>query len=541
MKIDYYYRNIFVPANVAVSAIRRAGIPVDLARLRSTASAWETKLKDLQTYVEGEAAKRGMVIKYSPAHSIDPKILGRFLFGANGIGLEAKGKTATGQPSTDDDSLQWYASLKVPRDDDHPVVRAVLKIRSYAKGLGTYAKAFEQTRRADGACHPHFKWNLRTPRLAAENPPVHQIPERADREVADAIKAWFVPRHTPPPTSEEWDPRKHGSCFRWDIAGAEAAWRAAALTYLECSKPDPVAWEYIRLGKDIHSKTASLVYNVPEGTYKKGSYERDQVAKNTFFAKQYGAGWSTVKSTLWAKGRILLEDQLAKDISSNFDKGYTGLVELYEIDKDKLGKTGYCYDGYGRRRWVGLPEGVRYVGMRDGKTWWEVGGATISSGDHLERKDYRRRSIWGQLEHNFHVQANTPTQGMNATDNLWMLALCYLGEYVELAVPPMWESKGIDFPEAKAWRLHEGSGPGGKPFLAWHNNTVHDSGWGDCAPGYLEAVAKLVYRRCRALPMDWRLKADVPYRVELSVGPNIAALKGYNSVAKQFGLEPLPD
>src|SRR5205823_3136433 len=96
------------------------------------------------------------------------------------------------------------------------------------------------------------------------------------------------------------------------------------------------------------------------------------------------------------------------------------------------------------------------------------------------------------------------------------------------------------YPEARGWRLHEGPGPGGKPFRAWHFNTVHDSGWGDCAPGYLEPFAKVITRRCTALPFDWRLKADVPYRVSISVGPDMGHLRDYNDAAKEFGLEALP-
>ena len=88
--------------------------------------------------------------------------------------------------------------------------------------------------------------------------------------------------------------------------------------------------------------------------------------------------------------------------------------------------------------------------------------------------------------------------------------------------------------------MNGGPGPGGKPLRAWHSNTVHDSGWGDCAPGYLEPLAKLVMRRCTAVPFDWRLEADVPYRVELSAGPNMGILFDYDKVAKQFGLDLIP-
>lgn len=554
MNIETYYHDILMPANVAVSAIRRAGLPIDIKRVNLQRDEWLKEIKSLETFVEGESAKSGVPLKYSEKHNVSPAHLAEYLYSASGLSLPIYGYTENDAPSTDDSALSNFASISVPwpTDDDYPnnIVKAILQIRSLAKGSGTYLTAFERTRRADGCSHPKFNWALRTSRLSAEDPPVHQIPERADKRVADAIKACIVPRCDSAPLVEiveqgkpkmwgrpDWDPRKHGSCFRWDIVGAEAAIRAAMLVHRFTSRNSLIAWDYLRLGKDIHSKTASLIYQVPEGTYKKGSYERDAVGKTTFFAKQFGAKWRAVQSQFWKKARVRLKDEKAQEIVKNFDLGYPELGELYLIDQDLLGRLGYAEDGYGRRRTIPLPTQVFY----EGNGVWSVKGykwKPADDPDFLEGPRELKYKVM-ELEHCFHVMANTPTQSMNATDNLWMLALCYHGEYLDLAVPPMWEADGIPYPEAKEWALHEGPGPGGKPMLAWHMNTVHDSGWGDCAPGYLEATAKLIWRRCRALPFDWRLQADVPYRVDFSVGPDMATLMPYNKIAKQFGLEPL--
>lgn len=504
MKIGDYYRNVLMPANSAVSAIRRVGLPVDLARIRALRGEWLAEVADLEAFVEGEAAKAGAALKYSDKHVASREDLAAFLYG--GLGLECLGETETGLQSTDDAALMTYASLKVPRETDHPVVRAVLQIRSLSGAVTRYLDSFERTRRSDGCCHPRFNWALRTARLSAEDPPVHQIPERADLRVADAVKSCIVPRVAPAPDPAEWDPRKHGSCIRWDIKGAEAAIRAAMLTHRFCSRPDPVAWEYLRMGKDIHSKTASLIYGVPEGTFGKGTHERDSVGKPTFFAKQFGATWGTVQRTVWETARVWLKTEEAMRVSDNFDAGYSGLTELYEIDKRLLAERGYCEDAYGRRRHIPVP---------------------------ADPSKY-------ELAHAQHVMANTPTQSTNATDNVWMIALCYHGEYVSLRVPPMWEHLGVPFPEAAGWRLHGGPGPDG-PLLAWHMNTVHDSGWADSAPGrHLESAAKVIWRRCHAVPLDWRIEADVPYRIDLMCGPDMSRLRPYNDVAREFGLEPMP-
>ena len=523
MKIDQYFKNVLMPGNVAVAALQRAGLPVSVERMVAVRERYLARLKVLESYVIGEASRCGTVLAYSERHSVDPKVLARFLYSGRrrgGYGLEVKAKTEKGGDSTSDEGLSWYASLAVPRPDDDQLVAAVLKIRSLSGAVTKHLDKWLECRRADGCIHPKFNWALRTARLSAEDPPVHQIPERADREVADDIKSCIVPREGPARFPEEWDPRVHGSVFRWDTSGAEAAIRAAMLTHRFCSRPDPIAWEYLRLGKDIHSKTASLLYGVPEGTYRKGSYERDAVGKTSFFLKIFGGTWRALQGNIWKGARVWVSDDEAKRLNGVFDAGYTGLVELYERDKRSLGELGYCEDAYGRRRSVPVHPSASF----DGRQW------VYDDSDAVVRR---------AMNYAFHVAANTPTQSTNASDNIFMLSLLYHGEYVDLRVPPMWEDGGVPYPEAAGWQLHGGAGPGGKPFRAWHTNTVHDSGWGDCAPGYAEPLAKLVMRRCTSVPLDWRLEADVPYRVDLQVGPDMGRLQDYNAVAKRFGLEPV--
>lgn len=530
MKVDSYVKNVLVPGNAAVSRLRMNGLPVSLERLHASVKRWNAEADELEKLIKDFGIKHGMVLTFSKARSLPKKQLLDVLYG-KGLGLPIEMRTPTGEPSTDGEALMEYASLMNPRPTDDPVVRAILKLRSISKAISTNAGGFEKTRRSDGCCHPQFSWALRTARLSAENPNTQNIPEKADREVADEVKSWLVPRIKPAPTPEEWDPRIHGSCMRWDIAGAEAAIRAACLTALFCSEPDPIAWEFIRLGKDIHSKTASLIFGKPDGFYKKGDLEREAVGKNTTFAKLYGATWKTVQATIWDKARHWLEDEEAKGVSDRWEQGYPMVMELYELDKDHLGRLGYCEDGYGRRRWIPIPAGATYRGLIDGKAKWDIKAK--------DQNEYQ--SINGKLNHAFHVAANTPTQGMSATDALFMLALTTLGEYIDLELPPMWKDLGLDFPEASTWRLNGGPGPDG-PIKTWYSNTVHDSGWLDCAPGrHIESAAKVIWRRCHALPMDWRIKTDTPYRVELKVGPDHSHLKPYNLMAKKFGFEELPE
>lgn len=520
MLLRDYYASVLLPSNVAVSAMRRNGLPIDAVRLCECVRRWEDQIFEMEREVEDVAASKGTPVKYSDKHALDPKVLANFLY--RGLGLTPTKETKTGW-STDADALDEYASVTRPRPGDDPTVYKVLKIRSFAGAIAK-ARAYLETRRADGCCHPKFNWALRTSRLSAEDPPVHQIPEHSDPDVADAIKSFMVPRVAPAPRPEDWDPRRHGSVARFDIDGAEAAIRAGMLTKLFCSRPDP-AWEYIRLGKDIHAQTAAMIYGGDVSEYEKGGpkdFERSVVAKHAFFAFQFGGEWTTFQGMIKEQGRLVISDDECQKIHDKFFEGHYGLAELYERDKASVGQLGYCEDGYGRRRWCGLPDGAQFLGWAGGKTKWSI-----------------PRGLGAAVARAWHVAANSPTQSMNATDCLWMLALHSLGEYVELRFPPMWESRVLEHREASGWALNGGPGPGGKPFQAWTCNTVHDSVWYDCGPGYLEPLVKLVWRRCRALPFDWRVASDVPYRVSITVGPDFGHLKKYKDAAKQFGLEPL--
>src|SRR5262249_51326872 len=144
-------------------------------------------------------------------HGVDPRKIGKFLF--EGLGLRPElpnGElvlTDRDNWSTEAEALLNYASVKVPRPDDHPIVYAVLKIRSLAKGIGTFLDSLVETPRSAGASHPKFTFALTPARMSAQDPPVHQLPEKADKEVAKAIKACMVPRINPVKDPKDWDPR----------------------------------------------------------------------------------------------------------------------------------------------------------------------------------------------------------------------------------------------------------------------------------------------------------------------------------------------
>jgi hypothetical protein len=343
------------------------------------------------------------------------------------------------------------------------------------------------------------------------------------------VKSCLVPREKPwLGPSEEWDPKKHGWCAKVDVKGAEAVIRAGCIAKCRVSTP------YLREGRDIHSKSAAILLRVPDGTYTKGMFQRDQVGKNSYFLLIFGGSAGALRQTLWEKARIWHTFEEAKELFENFYVGYPDLAAQYERDTWRLLHVGHIEDGYGRRWRMPPPEGVYPLPGR------AVNGGPSGFGHpgyQTNEQQKRLNSIMGGLQHRY---ANRRTQCDQATTTLWGLALVYHGEYVELRVPDCWSAHGVLFPEAREWQFNGGRGPGGKPFRAWLNNTVHDSLWADGAPGTLEPAMKVLHRRLQAIPAWFLLEANLPWRIEAEVGPDFGHLTEYNKVANQFGLEPMP-
>lgn len=320
MKIHDYFNQVLMPANTAISSMRIAGMPIDLKRAERQMDAWEDELKKIEKFVAKKGAAVG--IQYSSAHSCQEQPLLDLLYlSSKGLRLEVmkRGKPRKGwpdgRPSADDEALMKYAAIgAIHRKDDDPVVYAILKIRSIAKARNTHLGGLIKWRRSDGCVHPKFKWILpNTTRLSAEDPPVHQLPERSDPTIAKLVKSVIVPRVKPwLGDPDDWDPRKHGWTAKADVTGAEAVIRAGVIARCRTSVP------YLRTGGDIHSKTASILYKVAEGTYKKGSQERDTVGKQSYFLLIFGGSWRALQRTLWKEARMMIADKEAKRLHASF-------------------------------------------------------------------------------------------------------------------------------------------------------------------------------------------------------------------------------
>ncbi|MCL1861620.1 MAG: DNA polymerase I [Proteobacteria bacterium] len=169
------YRDIELPTLSVLLAMERTGVLIDPFLLAQQSNELARRLLDLEREAHalaGEAFNLG-----------SPKQLGEILFGR--LGLPVRKKTATGQPSTDEDVLSELA-------EDYPLPKLLLEYRSLSKLKGTYTdKLPRMVNPATGRVHTSFSQATAiTGRLASSDPNLQNIPVRTAE--GRRIRAAFI-------------------------------------------------------------------------------------------------------------------------------------------------------------------------------------------------------------------------------------------------------------------------------------------------------------------------------------------------------------
>ncbi|MDR2881369.1 MAG: DNA polymerase I, partial [Azoarcus sp.] len=169
------YRDIELPTLSVLLAMERTGVLIDPFLLAQQSNELGRRLLDLEREAHalaGEGFNLG-----------SPKQLGEILFGR--LGLPVRKKTATGQPSTDEDVLSELA-------EDYPLPKLLLEHRSLSKLKGTYTdKLPRMVNPATGRVHTNFSQATAiTGRLASSDPNLQNIPVRTAE--GRRIRAAFI-------------------------------------------------------------------------------------------------------------------------------------------------------------------------------------------------------------------------------------------------------------------------------------------------------------------------------------------------------------
>ena len=236
------------------------------------------------------------------------------------LGLPRTKRTKTGHYSTDANSLESLKGM-------HPVVDGILEYRQVAKLKSTYVDALpEMVNPRTGRVHTSYnQTGSATGRISSSDPNLQNIPIRT--ELGRQVRRAFVADGAP-----DWQ------LFSADYSQIE-------LRVLAHLSQDPGLLEAFRRGEDIHSATASLMFEVPINDV---DSEMRRVAKVLNFGVIYGLsphGISQQTGFSREQGKEFIDTYFAK---------YPGISEYLEKVKARARADQYVETVMGRRRY--LPE-----------------------------------------------------------------------------------------------------------------------------------------------------------------------------------------
>ena len=287
--------------------MQRHGIKMDAGALHEMS-------RDLQETM----SKVEVDLYESIGHTVNinsPQQLSDLLF--NELGLPRTKRTKTGY-STDANSLEGLKGL-------HPVVDNILEYRQISKLKSTYVDALpEMINSVTGRIHTSYnQTGSATGRMSSSDPNLQNIPIRTD--LGRQVRRAFVADNAP-----EW------LLFSADYSQIE-------LRVLAHLSQDAGLLDAFRRGEDIHSATASLMFEVPINEV---DSDQRRIAKVLNFGVIYGLSPHGI-----AQQTGFSREEGAKFIESYFAK-YPGISEYIENVKVKTRETQYVETVMGRRRYV---------------------------------------------------------------------------------------------------------------------------------------------------------------------------------------------
>jgi DNA polymerase I len=313
------YQRIEMPTAAVLQTVERHGVCIDASLLATQSQQLGQRLIALE--------QEAYALAGQPFNMGSPKQVGEILFGK--LGLPTLKKTAKGSASTDEDVLIKLAQ-------DYPLPDVLLAHRSLSKLKNTYTDKLPQmVNAATGRVHTNYAQAVAvTGRLSSNEPNLQNIPIRTPegRRVREAFVA--------PPG--------------YVILSAD--YSQIELRIMAHLSNDASLLNAFAQGLDVHSATASEVFNVPL---------QDVTSEQRRYAKVINFGLIYGMSAFGLAGNLKIERSAASSYIDRYFARYPGVKRYMDDTRDQAKSQGYVETVFGRRLWlpeINSPSGPRRAG-----------------------------------------------------------------------------------------------------------------------------------------------------------------------------------
>ena len=295
-----------MPVREVLFRMERNGVLLDAALLGAQSSELAAKVMALE--------QQAFELAGQPFNLGSPKQLGEILF--QKMKLPVVRKTATGQPSTDEDVLTELAA-------DYPLPKVLLEHRALSKLKSTYTDKLPQmVNRATGRVHTTFSQATAvTGRLASSDPNLQNIPVRTaeGRRIREAFIA----------------PAGH--------VIVSADYSQIELRIMAHLSGDAALVKAFHEGADIHRATAAEIFGVPVAEV---TADQRRYIKAVNFGLIYGMGAFGLAQQLG------IERGAAQQFIDKYFQRYPGVAEYMQRTREFAREQGYVETVFGRRLWL---------------------------------------------------------------------------------------------------------------------------------------------------------------------------------------------
>ena len=300
------YEDIEIPLVPVLAGMEQRGVLIDVNELRKQSQQLGKRMHELQKEAWQSAGRE---------FNLDsPKQLQAILF--DELGLAAKLKTPTGQPSTNEEALEAIA-------DDHALPRLILEYRGLAKLRSTYTeKLAEIVNPRTGRVHTSYHQGaVATGRISSNDPNLQNIPVRTE-EGRRIRQAFIAPEG-------------------WLVMAAD--YSQIELRIMAHLSGDEGLVRAFQEGGDIHRATAAEVFGLePEAV----TSNQRRAAKAINFGLMYGM------SAFGLARQLGVDRGEASDYMARYFSRYPGVHAFMEATRERAHRDGYVETLFGRRLYL---------------------------------------------------------------------------------------------------------------------------------------------------------------------------------------------